>query len=328
MFRSSGIKVKYKAPQVTAELSNETGGFFMKLFDTSGKWYKGNVHMHTTVSDGAMTPEDAVALYRRNGYDFVAITDHRIVSPGASFDDFLVLSGAEWDVGTVTGSPVYHILSIGMDADGAEELEARRIYRNGTPSVQSIINAIHSAGGLAVLAHPNWSVMIPEEMMELHGFDGAEIYNSVSTLPFFPDRADSSVYFDIWAKMGKTVAAYATDDTHHYEDEACRACVMVNAAELTRRDIVDSLRRGNFYATTGPLFRQIRIERERVIIECSEDTRWVLFETNTPWGRGNTQRISDGEAVYTLAPTDTFVRVTLIDGEGRKAYSSPVRLGG
>ena len=39
-------------------------------------WYKGNLHTHTTRSDGRKTPEDTIALYRQNGYDFLAMTDH------------------------------------------------------------------------------------------------------------------------------------------------------------------------------------------------------------------------------------------------------------
>ena len=52
----------------------------MKLFDEGLNWYKGNTHMHTTISDGRLAPEDAIELYRAKGYDFLAITDHRIMS--------------------------------------------------------------------------------------------------------------------------------------------------------------------------------------------------------------------------------------------------------
>ena len=45
--------------------------------DAFGKiWYKGNLHTHTTNSDGAYTPEETIALYKSKGYDFLALTDH------------------------------------------------------------------------------------------------------------------------------------------------------------------------------------------------------------------------------------------------------------
>ena len=44
--------------------------------DSHGRnWYKGNLHLHTTISDGQRTPEESFELYRGNGYDFVARTD-------------------------------------------------------------------------------------------------------------------------------------------------------------------------------------------------------------------------------------------------------------
>ncbi len=53
---------------------------FINPFNASGKWYRGNVHAHTTVSDGTKTPETLVEMYKRAGYDFLSITDHSVVA--------------------------------------------------------------------------------------------------------------------------------------------------------------------------------------------------------------------------------------------------------
>ncbi|MEK6530721.1 MAG: PHP domain-containing protein, partial [candidate division NC10 bacterium] len=37
---------------------------------------KGNLHTHTHLSDGLLSPEAVIARYRALGYDFLAITDH------------------------------------------------------------------------------------------------------------------------------------------------------------------------------------------------------------------------------------------------------------
>ena len=39
-------------------------------FGGPGQWYKGNLHSHTTNSDGHLTPAQAVALFRQYGYTF------------------------------------------------------------------------------------------------------------------------------------------------------------------------------------------------------------------------------------------------------------------
>ena len=47
----------------------------MELDKQGRRWYKGNLHAHTTVSDGRMTPEECIALYQSKGYDFLALTE-------------------------------------------------------------------------------------------------------------------------------------------------------------------------------------------------------------------------------------------------------------
>ena len=52
----------------------------MEKDENGAIWYKGNLHTHTTRSDGRKSPEEVMALYRDHGYDFLALTDHWIPS--------------------------------------------------------------------------------------------------------------------------------------------------------------------------------------------------------------------------------------------------------
>ncbi|HVU14003.1 MAG TPA: hypothetical protein VHD90_22145, partial [Phototrophicaceae bacterium] len=45
-------------------------------FDKPGRFYRGNLHTHSTRSDGRLSPELVCRFYREAGYDFLAITDH------------------------------------------------------------------------------------------------------------------------------------------------------------------------------------------------------------------------------------------------------------
>ena len=61
-------------------------------------WYKGNLHTHTTDSDGECPPEEVVRRYRERGYDFIAITDHHLYSDyheQYGGEDFLILPAVE-----------------------------------------------------------------------------------------------------------------------------------------------------------------------------------------------------------------------------------------
>ena len=45
-------------------------------FGKPGRFFRGNIHTHSTRSDGRLPPSQVVAAYRDHGYDFLAITDH------------------------------------------------------------------------------------------------------------------------------------------------------------------------------------------------------------------------------------------------------------
>ena len=53
------------------------------------KQYKADLHTHTTISDGSMSPQAVVDLYHQNGYEILSITDHdRVTYPWEKFSDF------------------------------------------------------------------------------------------------------------------------------------------------------------------------------------------------------------------------------------------------
>ena len=45
-------------------------------FGLPGRFWRGNLHTHTTASDGTLTASQVSAVYREAGYDFLALTDH------------------------------------------------------------------------------------------------------------------------------------------------------------------------------------------------------------------------------------------------------------
>ncbi len=66
------------------------------LFD-EGLWLKGNLHAHSTMSDGRLTPGELAASYREAGYQFLSLADHNRFCAFDDFDreDFLMLPGVE-----------------------------------------------------------------------------------------------------------------------------------------------------------------------------------------------------------------------------------------
>ena len=67
------------------------------LIDPEKKQYKANLHSHSTLSDGKLTPEELKKLYKDNGYDILAITDHEYPKSHNELTDkdFLMVTGYE-----------------------------------------------------------------------------------------------------------------------------------------------------------------------------------------------------------------------------------------
>ena len=310
------------------------------LFREEGSWYKGNLHLHTSRSDGEVSVTEAVEIYRQAGYDFLAVTDHRV--PGCTIEphqsgtyedtrleagEMLLLAGVEWDTGGRNTRrpgdlPCWHILGIGMDQE-----EDGRFADILHPRPQEIVDHIHEQGGLAILAHPAWSVMEPSALQEVDGLDGAEIINTVSGRPWNSARGDASYYFDLWATWQKRfLTAYGGDDAHHYQGDAGVSFTMVRARSLSRDDILFALAAGQCYASQGPRIRQILYDPESRLlsVECSEDVTHAEFSSNRIYDRGRYQTVQNGQVSYRLNPYDDYVRITLIDEQGRQAWSSPL----
>ena len=96
-------------------------------FSTPGRFWRGNLHAHSNLSDGARGPEEVVAAYRSAGYDFAQLSDHflgRFGWPiadtrGLRADGFTTLIGGELHaMGTAAGE-YWHILAAGLPPDFA-----------------------------------------------------------------------------------------------------------------------------------------------------------------------------------------------------------------
>ena len=66
-----------------------------RAFTEGGNWYKGNLHTHTTASDGTITQEETVRIYRDAKYDFLALTEHNTYTDTTKYDSegFITIAG-------------------------------------------------------------------------------------------------------------------------------------------------------------------------------------------------------------------------------------------
>ncbi len=293
----------------------------MIIFQATGREYKGNLHMHTTMSDGQMTPMQAASVYEDRGYDFLAVTDHRMITRMPEYRGrMLLLPGIELD-DEPTEREVLHFLGIGVQEGLTEGI------RPGMKA-QEYIDAILRNGGVPFLAHPHWSMNRPDTIKDLEGLAGAEIYNSVSRPPYNPDRADSTHILDLLSSDGLLYPTIAADDSHFYGEELARSFILLQADRLEREAIVDALRRGCFYASQGPRFVRVELDGNIVRVNCSPVSA-VVFHSDLAWNDGRATAGSNvTQAEYRLDRSrgESFVRIVLIGGDGKRAWLNPFRV--
>lgn len=276
---------------------------------------KVGLHCHTTLSDGQKTPEEVAALYKSAGYDALAITDHWIYNDIPEISGLRIISGAEFDIGGKDSRcGIYHILSLFAKRDPRPEKE---------DSAQTIIDKIHAAGGLAVLAHPAWSLNTPEMMLALNGIDATEIYNTVSAVGE-NFRPDSSLIIDTAAAMGGIYPLLAADDSHRYKVDHCVSYIMAECESNDPEQIKQAIIEKRFYATQGPEIH-LRREGDRFIAECSPVSH-LYFASNTSICRRSEHGEGITYAEYTPVSTDCFVRVFVIDADGKQAWSNIIEI--
>lgn len=282
-----------------------------------GVWLRGNLHMHTDRSDGQKQYAEAIHLYEEAGYDFIAVTDHWVVSEaGVTEGGMLLLSGCEYNVGETVKEGIYHIVAIGMADDPRIDRRAPGL------DAQQIINEVKAQGGIAILAHPAWSLNSADEAAKLQGLGGTEIFNTTSGFPLNV-RPYSGLFVDQLASKGILMPCIAADDAHQYTYDVHGGWIMLHAREKSHEAIMDALREGSFYATEGPKLSVTR-NGERIHVTCSPAER-IVFYSNDVW---NPERVFSGngitEATYTIGRQDDYVRVEVMAQDGKRAYSSPM----
>jgi len=226
-------------------------------------WFRGNLHTHTTRSDGVREPETVIKDYEERGYEFLALTDHDVfVDPSAyhAITNMTLIPGVEI---TANGP---HILHINPQALVPPHDNRQQVLNEITQQAQSF----------SVLNHPNWLSPLPglhfsnAHMSQLTGYLGIEIYNGV-----IERLAGSAAASDQWDRLlsnGYRVLGFGHDDSH-IADDVGLAWNVVQASDSKTDSILSSLRAGRFYVSTGVDIQNIRLSNNRIAVYTSNATR-------------------------------------------------------
>lgn len=274
------------------------------------RWFRGNTHAHTTLSDGDTPVSELLAAYRERGYDFIAITDHDVVSTASSEDacPLLLLSSSE-----VTVQGRFHVCALGVG-------DAVSLSRHAS-TPQEAIEMIRRSGALPILSHPEWSHLSDDLILPLQNVGLLEIANAVCNRLEFNGFAVA--LWDRLLRRGRMFWGVAADDAHRGRYDVGRAWVVVNADRLNAADILENIGAGNFYSSMGPAIHSVEVDGQRIRVRTSAviEGRFrgaSLDPLVTILGDGVSQ------FDYTVEGHEQYVRFECVDELGLGAWTNPV----
>jgi hypothetical protein len=280
-------------------------------FSAPGRFWRGNLHTHSTLSDGALPPEKVIEAYKDAGYDFMMLSDNR----------FTTIIGSELHAPVTQVGELWHIVAAGLPLD----------FEPPAPSETGAVLARRAAdsGAFVGIAHPAWSQLTIEDGRAIACAHAVEIYNHGCAVDC--DRGDGWYLLDQLLTEGRRLSAFATDDAHFWTEDHFGGWVNVKAESLDPDELLQALKAGRYYSSQGPLIHELSISGRELTIACSPvDTIVVVCghsRTVNRRGRaitGATLDLSKLEQGWLLEKPSIWLRVAIIDHAGKRAWTNPI----
>ncbi len=325
----------------------------MYLISPEKTQYKANLHAHSTVSDGRLTPEQVKDAYKSHGYQILCITDHEVPRQHQELSDpdFLMLTGYECYIrpdpsGRMNPfAPEVHLNLFARDPYNEKMInfttnycnyltpeQHEKLHRVGserpreyTPAyINEYIATAKREGYIVAYNHFGWSLEREEDVLAYEGCFSMEIFNYSS---FRTNQFDYNAnLYDKMLRNGQRIACHAADDNHdvwpigHPANDSFGGFAMILPEEFTYDSVIDAMEKGEMYASRGPLFEEISMEGNKIYIRCSPVKHiHVLNGGKQPKYLFAEEGKWLTEAEFEINPRALFVRTTIVDEKGRTA---------
>lgn len=289
-------------------------------FTSEGRFFKGNLHGHSTRSDGQLSPARHCAFYLQAGYDFICLSDHFLdcysfpITDTTVYrtDGFTTLLGAEIHAPALGNGELWHLVAVGLPPDFAP-----------TPAEETgpqLAARALEAGAFVAMAHPEWYAQTLEDALSMpDGVHAVEVWNTGCVNL---GCGGGAALLDQMLNAGRMAGVLATDDTHTFQREALGGWVMVKAPENSPEALLAALKRGDYYASSGPDLHYAEMDENALRVECSPVHSICLYGP----GAVNT-RVYGEDITRAQLPLERFkgnwARLQIEDKHGKRAWANP-----
>ena len=297
-----------------------------------GRFFRGNLHCHSSRSDGLVEPEEVVAAYRSAGYHFLCLSDHfekeygwRITDTRPLRDEgFTTIVGAELSSAPWDDRHAYWVTAAGLPADF------------GAPPADDHAEAIWRAaevGALVIMLHPglnNLPLAATDGLPALDAIHAIEVYNHNGAMAALPDRANGAYMLDGLLERGRRLLVNAGDDAHFgHPRDRFGGWVEVHCDRLDPDALLASLKAGRYYSTQGPALQEMLVDGDHLCVASSDAYAITLTGGGDRWQSGQERHSADGEPIseaeFDLTPfRGSYCRITVVDAAGRRAWGNPI----
>lgn len=299
------------------------------LLGGEGSFYKANLHSRSSISDGKLSPEELKSLYRENGYSVLAITDNEPRDFSTlSEEDFLMISGFDFGArdkeitGFPTKSCTFTALSLNEKPNSVAPFDAEY----GSEKTNDFISEYKSKGYFVTYDHPIRSLEVMPDFLKYKNLDAMEIMNYSSIVEGYDEY--NSFAYDLFLRYENRMFCVATDGNRNERpldserSDSLGAYTMINAKSLKYEDIATALSAGRFYSTEGPKINAVWIKGSSINVRCSPADKIVISAARRAVRCFYANQKAPLTAVtFQVYPQDTYIRIMIIDKEGRKAYT-------
>ena len=264
------------------------------------QYFKANLHTHSIISDGKLSPAEVKESYKALGYQILCLTDHNTIVNHSDMNEpgFLMLTGIEINVNSADykkyRGQTYHLNLIAKEPDNlwcpaklhrwfsvAEEYERSIQYDNmdlqcNPDSINAMIAKANEKGFLVMYNHPTWSCQTYPDYAPLKGLWGMEVRNTECCL-LGHNENNLRVYRDLLT-LGNQIFPIGADDMH-YPRALGQSWIMVGAKELSYGSVIHALEKGDFYMSCGPEITDLSFEGTALKVACS-DAQSIRMETH------------------------------------------------